>query len=125
MMEKSIHNITPDEVHAIIKIGDVGTYTKGGQYGRAYWYGFTVTKIISSKKVEVQFDCAILIGKEEVSRKELPNGFYNYFIPEENKFRTLEYRKPGRWMFKGVPAKDMFGSISFGEKRIELEQGYF
>lgn len=110
-----------------IKVGDVGTYTKGGRYGRTYWDGFIVTKILSlGKKIEVEFDNPIRVGKEEMEQIDNPDGFgWINFIPEKNKFRVLEYRKPGRWMFKGVTAKDTFGSISFGEKKTEIEQGYF
>lgn len=110
-----------------VQIGDVGTYTRGGQYGRQYWTGFTVIRVLTpGKTIEVQFDEPILIGKEESSQKLALNGIgWIHYIPEENKIRTLEYRRPGRWMFKEVLAKDMYGSISMGERRTEIEQGIF
>lgn len=127
-----IHDVTIDEVKEIIethvKVGDVGTYERGGKYGRTYWDGFVVTKVINPKKIEVEFDEPIRVGKEEMQSKPAPNGggyAVIWYIPEENKYRTLEYRRPGKWMFKGVQAKDMFGFITLGEKRTEIEQGYF
>jgi hypothetical protein len=137
-----IHNVTTDEVYDIVRersryindnpseiqVGDVGTYTRGGQYGRQYWDGFTVTKIVTvGKKIEVEFDKPILVGDEKALSKPVPGSDYLviWYTPEEYKYRTLEYRRPGKWMFKGVPAKKLFGSISMGEKRTEIEQGYF
>ena len=98
-----------------IQVGNVGTYQTGGRYGRAYWDGFVVTRIISpGKKIEVEFDTPI----------DLPNEPHDN-NPKRSKTRILEYRRPGRWMFKGLPAKDMFGHISMGQKRTEVEQGWF
>jgi hypothetical protein len=123
--KSSIKSSTLPTINPEIKVGDVGTYTRGGRVGRQYWDGFVVTKIITpGKKVEVKFDIPIRIGKEEYIQIENPNGpGWIRYLPKNSDIRILEYRRPGRWMFKGVPAKDMSGSISFGEKRTEIEQG--
>ena len=100
-----------------VKVGDVGTYTKGGRVGREYWDGFDVIEVIKpGKSVRVLFDRPISIGNEDFI--QIPDT-------EENRFRILEYRRPGRWMFKGVTAKNTSGSIRMGIKKIGGEEGMF
>jgi hypothetical protein len=112
-----------------IKVGDVGTYTTGGRVGREYWDGFVVTEIIKpGKSIRVTFDRPILVGKEElIATPVYPDRPVpvTHHIPEENKYRILQYRKPGRWMFKGVSARNMSGRITMGTKRTGAEEGIF
>ncbi len=110
-----------------IRVGDVGTFTVGGRVGRAYWYGFTVTKVVKpGKTLEVEFDTPVLVGKEQSVQTPDPSGVgWRYYTPEQSKYRTLQYRSPGRWMFKGVSAKDMNGTITMGQKVTGSEQGIF
>lgn len=118
------NNITNDPYQ--IKVGNVGTYSTGGKVGREYWNGFEVIEIISpGKSIRVAFDDPLLIGKEEPVAVPDLNNTVRYYIPEEYKFRILQYRRPGKWMFKGVPAKDMHGSITIGTKRTGGEEGIF
>lgn len=113
-----------DDINMQVNVGDVGTYTRGGQYGRKYWDGFVVTKIISPRSVEVEFDKPILLADEEPISIAGEVGVI-YQIPEERKIRILEYRRPGRWMFKGIPANKMSGHIYMGEKKTGAEEGIF
>ena len=111
-----------------IRVGDVGTFTTGGRVGRARWYGFTVTKVVKpGKTLEVVFDSPILVGKEQLVTTPAPGGFgWTHHTPEQNKYRTLQYRRPGKWLFKGIPAKDMIdSSIRMGQKLSGTEEGIF
>lgn len=110
-----------------IVVNDVGTYTTGGRYGRTYWKGFVVTEVITpGKKIKIELDVPILIGEETMTQIDNPDGYgWITFIPESNKTRILEYRRPGRWMFKGETAKNRKGEISFGEKKTGAEEGIF
>lgn len=62
------------------------------------------------KTIEVEFDNPILVSLDEIIHQ-------GAIIPERNKYKILEYIRPGRWMFKGVSSRDMEGVISMGEKR--------
>ena len=110
-----------------IQVGDVGNYIHGGQYARKYWDGFTVTQIIlPGRKIQVQFDRPLLIGKEQpTTNSALGSVGWIPTIPEENKNRVLEYRRPGKWMFQGITAKATFGHIQMGEKKIRAKEGIF
>jgi hypothetical protein len=110
-----------------VRVGDVGTFTVGGRVGRAHWYGFTVTKVVKpGKTIEVEFDTPVLVGKEQLITTPGINGIgWTHSKPPQSKYRTLQYRNPGRWMFKGVPAKDMNGTITMGQKITGSEQGIF
>jgi hypothetical protein len=105
--------------------GDVGTWYRGGHVGRAYWDGFTIIEVISPKRLRVEFDKPILIGDEQLTATPAEGGGWYYSTPPENKIRVLEFRRPGKWMFQGVPAKKMHGHIKLGEKKTGAEEGQF
>lgn len=84
-----------------VKVGDVGTNEFSTGVGRNTWRGFTVIEIAPNlKKMTVQYDN----GQKE----------------------TFQWRKPGHWIPVGIKAKDYrFNRIKMGQKRTEIEQGWF
>ena len=84
-----------------VKVGDVGTNEFNTGVGRNSWSGFTVINVAPNmKKMTVRYDG----GQEE----------------------TFQWRKPGHWVPVGVKAKDYrFNRIKMGQKRTEVEQGWF
>lgn len=109
-------------------VGQKGSYKRGGVYGRAYSGGFIVIAVYNDNLIEVEFDKPILLNDEKHSRRILHDdvdGPYIPYIPEEKKYRILQYRRPGRWIFKGVPANKMVGHILMGESETLIEDGIF
>lgn len=57
-----------------INVGDGGTWHRGGQFGRAYYDGFIVTRLLSPREAEVEFDRPIRIGDEQMQEIRNPDG---------------------------------------------------
>jgi len=95
-----------------VQVGSVGTLTVGGQVGRAYWTGFVVKQVLKpGKQVVIVWDSPV----------RLSTVYDTPSVVES----VLEYRRPGRWLPKGVTYKNMNGSISFGNRVNGYEQGIF